>query len=152
MACDSHGGIAKDGSLPWPKCSDDFKLFKKYTTDNIVVMGSKTWYDPIFPKPLKNRTNVVVSSKHVEGADITVSSKDPYGNLQFIKEYMNKEVFIIGGAQLLSSMLDDIDTFYLSIFNETYDCDTFIPLDEIKKWNLVKEERYTDFTFKEFRR
>lgn len=151
MACDSHGGIAKDGSLPWSKSQLDFKLFKEHTTNQIVVMGSKTWHDPIFPKPLKNRINVVVSRTHIEKADYSIS-KNIVSQIEHVQKRYDRDVFIIGGAQLLTSLLDRVETFYLSQFHQNYHCDTFIQLDQFKDWHLEKEMRYDDFTFKELRR
>ena len=63
MAVDDKGGISKGSSMPWPKNSNDLKWFKKNTENHIVVMGSKTWEDPFMPTPLKNRINILVTSK-----------------------------------------------------------------------------------------
>ena len=46
LACDSDGGVSRGGTIPWPKNKKDLRWFKKNTTDNVVVMGSKTWMDP----------------------------------------------------------------------------------------------------------
>ena len=61
FAVDATGGLGNKGSLPWPNDSEDLKRFKKITTDNIVVMGRKTWDSLGSRKPLPNRLNVVVS-------------------------------------------------------------------------------------------
>ena len=39
MAVDDDGGVSKRGSMPWPKNSNDLKWFKKYTLNNVVIMG-----------------------------------------------------------------------------------------------------------------
>ena len=36
------GFIGKDNIIPW-KCKDDLQEFKQATTDNIVIMGRKTF-------------------------------------------------------------------------------------------------------------
>ena len=43
LACDNEGGVSKNGTIPWPKNKKDLGWFKKNTTNNVVVMGSKTW-------------------------------------------------------------------------------------------------------------
>jgi dihydrofolate reductase len=65
LASTNTGGIGLNGTLPWPKHSEDLKWFKEHTSNQIVVMGRKTWDDPMMPKPLPNRINCVVSSNPV---------------------------------------------------------------------------------------
>ena len=63
MAVDENGGISKGISMPWPKNSNDLKWFKKNTLNQVVVMGSKTWEDPFMPTPLKERENIIITTK-----------------------------------------------------------------------------------------
>ena len=71
LACDNSGGVSKDGTIPWPKNTKDLGWFKKNTINNVVVMGSKTWTDPLMPWPLPNRVNVLATTREKEfpGAD-----------------------------------------------------------------------------------
>lgn len=63
VTLDEFGGIAtEDGSLPW-KNKYDMVNFKNKTTNNVVIMGRKTWDSlPSKFKPLPNRINIVISS------------------------------------------------------------------------------------------
>ncbi len=63
LACDNEGGVSKKGTIPWPKNTKDLRWFKKNTTNNVVVMGSKTWVDPLMPWPLPNRINDLATPK-----------------------------------------------------------------------------------------
>ena len=63
MAVDEKGGISKGKSMPWPKNPKDLKWFKDNTINNIVVMGRKTWEDPLMPTPLKLRINILAECK-----------------------------------------------------------------------------------------
>ena len=59
-------GAAND--LLW-HLPDDFKRFKKLTSGHKIIMGRKTFES--FPKPLPNRTHVIISRQanyEVEGA------------------------------------------------------------------------------------
>lgn len=144
MACDINGGISRNGSLPWPKNKEDFLWFKINTIHSTVVMGSKTWHDPIFPKPLSDRKNIVVSNKPetIIGADKIINGDI----LSQIKEMAtDRHVWIIGGANLIEQCLSIIDRFYLTVFNNDYDCDTFIPLKKLMKWDIVKITDIGDF-------
>ena len=64
MAVDEKGGISKGKSMPWPKNNEDLKWFKKNTLNQVVVMGSGTWADPLMPTPLKTRKNIIITSKN----------------------------------------------------------------------------------------
>ena len=63
LACDDSGGVSKGGTIPWPKNSKDLGWFQKNTTNNVVVMGSKTWEDPLMPWPLPKRKNVLITTR-----------------------------------------------------------------------------------------
>ena len=67
LAHDSQWGIGKNGDLPWPKNSEDLKWFKECTTGCTVMMGRGTWESLKF-KPLPNRTNAIVTSQNIQGA------------------------------------------------------------------------------------
>ena len=88
LACDEEGGVSKKGTIPWPKNSKDLGWFKKNTTNNVVVMGSKTWVDPLMPWPLPNRVNVLATTKknNFPGADKYIK-----GNLCKEVETLKKE-------------------------------------------------------------
>jgi dihydrofolate reductase len=53
-----NGVIGRDGGLPW-RLKTDLKRFRALTTGHPVVMGRKTYLS--LAKPLKDRTNIVVS-------------------------------------------------------------------------------------------
>ncbi len=41
-AIDKNNGIGLNGKIPW-YIPSDLKLFKKFTTEEVVIMGSKTF-------------------------------------------------------------------------------------------------------------
>jgi dihydrofolate reductase len=72
VAQDAERGIGSNGGLPW-KLSKEMKYFAQATTaapsgkKNAVIMGRTTWEGiPAKFRPLKNRINVVLSSKSRE--------------------------------------------------------------------------------------
>ena len=60
-AVDENLGIGYKNELLC-NIKEDLKRFKELTTDNIVIMGSKTW-ESLPTKPLPNRVNIVVTNK-----------------------------------------------------------------------------------------
>jgi len=134
LACDNSGGVSKGGTIPWPKNKKDLGWFKKNTTNNVVVMGSKTWVDPLMPWPLPNRINVLVTSRKDElpGADKYVYG-DLNGELKALKEeYPGKTIWVIGGPNIIKQTLESIEEFYLSKIPGDYDCDGFLSLKDIE--------------------
>ena len=134
LACDDYGGVSKDGTLPWPNNSTDLKWFKSNTVNGIVVMGSTTWDDPHMPRPLPNRTNVLVTTRKNDypGADMYITG-DLNNELKHL-EYVNEGVvtWVIGGPNIIEQSLGVIDEFYLSRIPGAYACDTFLPLKKIE--------------------
>ena len=135
MAVDDKGGISKGSSMPWPKNSIDLQWFKKNTLNNIVIMGRKTWEDPFMPVPLKSRINVLVTNKDPElfpGADYYFAGniKEKIHNIK--KKYEEKNIFIIGGSEIINLTIDIIEEFYLTRIYGNYECQKFIDISIIE--------------------
>ena len=95
MAVDDIGGISKGSSMPWPKNSNDLQWFKKNTLNQVVVMGSKTWEDPFMPTPLKNRENILITTKdnsYYPGANRYLKGEFPNGDLYLKWRSINKKM------------------------------------------------------------
>ena len=143
MAVDENGGISRGQSMPWPKNSIDLKWFKKNTLNNIVVMGRKTWEDPFMPTPLKSRINVLVTYKDpllIPGADYYISGEIKIQIENLKKKNLNKDVFIIGGSEIINSTLDIIEEFYLTRIYGNYKCEKYIDISLIENnMKLIKK-------------
>jgi dihydrofolate reductase len=130
LAHDAYWGIGKDGDLPWPKNSDDLAWFKESTQGGVVVMGRKTW-ESLPKKPLPGRINAIVTTQPIKNGlgNIVVDIE----NLFKILPQMNhdKNIWIIGGAQLVESCLPIIDELWLNDVGNDYNCDVFLPKREI---------------------
>ena len=143
MAIDEKGGISKGKSMPWPKNSIDLKWFKEKTINNVVVMGRKTWEDPFMPTPLKSRINVLITSKNkelIEGADYYISGKvnNEIQNIQ--SKYIDKDIFIIGGSEIINLTFNIIEQFYLTRIYGNYNCEKFIDVSLIENnLNMIKK-------------
>lgn len=132
LACDSQGGIAKNGIMPWPKNKKDLQHFKKRTENSVVVMGRSTWEAADMPSPLPNRKNIVVTSNSEYMAPgATVVSHDVENYLK--KLDCDQTVYVIGGAQLFISLYDLIEVINLTRIQGNFDCDTFLPLERIQQ-------------------
>ena len=128
------GGVSKNGTIPWPKNTKDLGWFKKNTTNNVVVMGSKTWTDPLMPWPLPNRINVLATTKEQEhpGADRYVCGDLDVELNKLKEEHPNKIIWVIGGPNIIEQTMDSIEEFYLSRIPGEYSCDGFLSLNTIE--------------------
>ena len=153
VAISGSGGIGLKGGLPWPHLKADMALFSKRTTGagrNAVLMGKNTWYSiPENRRPLKNRTNIVISRNQVELNNCHVFSSicDAVAQCEKCGEY--DEVWIIGGSGIYNEVLnvhyDKVNRVYITyVFTnsdgEKYECDTFINIPN--ESYLIEEKTY----------
>ena len=143
MAIDEKGGISRGLSMPWPKNTIDLKWFKENTINNIVIMGRKTWEDPFMPTPLKNRLNVLITKRKKSlypGADFYLSDNILDRIREIEIEYKNKDIFIIGGNEIINLTIDLIQEFYLTRIYGNYNCEKFINISLIEnKMKMIKK-------------
>ncbi len=131
-AVDSQLGIARNGVLPWPFSKEDMKWFKSQTTNQVVVMGKKTWDAPDMPSPLPNRYNAVFTHEennnlfceHLSGNVV-----DELTRLQ--KEHPEKNIFVIGGASIFEQSAAALDAAYITRIDGDYECDTVVNLSSV---------------------
>jgi len=116
-AITADGFIARETAhspMNWTS-KDDKKRFVELTKRaGVVIMGSSTY--KTFPKPLKDRLNVVYSkSGSFEGVEVT--SEDPAILLKKLEERGYKEVAICGGSEIYTMFMEAgvVDTLYLTI-------------------------------------
>lgn len=134
FATDLQGGMGYQNSLPWPHDKEDLRNFKQTTTGNIVVMGSNTWLDPMMPKPLPNRTCVVVTNQDVKQFDRAhevIAGTWLKESLEMLDQHNpDKTIWIIGGAKLLMSCRPYIKEINLTTFMTEYNCDVKLNMAE----------------------
>lgn len=139
VAVDKEWGIGYKGEL-LARVKADLGNFAKLTTGKTVILGSTTL--ATFPggRVLKNRTNIVLSTRteyHPEGA-VMARSLDEL--LEKIKDYKSEEVAVIGGASIYRQLLPYCDTAYVTFFDASFPKDTYFPnLDESGEWELTEK-------------
>tara|TARA_R110002051_G_scaffold10175_3_gene38669 strand:+ start:128792 stop:129277 length:486 start_codon:yes stop_codon:yes gene_type:complete len=134
-AAAENNALGKDNELVW-HLPDDFKRFKKLTTGHHIIMGRKTWES--FPRPLPNRTHVVITRNTAYKAEGAVVVHDMADALAFAKEDPN--TFIIGGGEIYKIGLDYATHIELTRVHGIYEADAFFPIIDPEKWNLQTSE------------
>ncbi len=143
FAVDNNFSIGLKGDMLF-HLKKDLARFKKITMGNILVMGRKTLESLPGGKPLKGRTHIVLTrNKDYKNHDALVindlSQLD--GLLEKLNPQGEKEVFLIGGGDLVGQLIHKCDTAYITKVDKTYsDYDTQIPnLDLSKDWKLIDQ-------------
>lgn len=120
--------LGNNNQIPW-KLSKDMKRFKELTTGKPVIMGRKT-YESI-GKPLPNRTNIILSKnkQHMDNAPELIVKASIYDAIQKAKDVCpDKEIMIIGGAEIYEQCLPLVDRLYLTYVMKHCHGDTFFPV------------------------
>ena len=143
VAVDNNWGIGYNGDL-LEHIPEDLRYFKELTTSHVVVMGSKTW-DSLPKKPLKDRLNVVVSSKPREvlgDMSIRIDMEELMVRMIYMKRNAlvnpaeEEEWFVIGGGSIYQQLLPFCDRVYVTkIYKDHDNVDTYFPnLDKSEEW------------------
>ena len=147
--------IGKNNSIPW-KLPSDLKRFKELTTNNIIIMGRKT-FESIGSKPLPNRINIVISKENSTFESINnkqdnnlICLQDLDAALLFAEEQTRKKdpdayFFVIGGTSLFEYCLPEkAQKIFLTTICGSCEGDTYMPKIDYSKWSLTSEELVED--------
>lgn len=144
VAADKAWGIGYDNKLLC-HIPADLKRFKEITEGNVVIMGSKT-FESIGSVPLPNRINIVVTydySSPVRDSNgvIYMDMKNVVDYIlcnQNIKGYLNRDIYIIGGASIYKQLLAYCDEVLVTRIDKVFEnADTFFPdIDDNPQWEL----------------
>lgn len=141
---DNKNAIAKDGEQIL-FVDDDLHMFRDYTTNNIIVMGRHT-FDAI-GRQLPNRISVVFTRSNREDKK-DLFYIDSIEKLEDImKKYPDKEVFVIGGAEIVKLLWHRLDELIVTRVDTVVEgSDTFIPA--FDDFELIDKSEIKDPTYK----
>lgn len=130
VAIDKNNAIGKDGRLPW-HYSADMKFFKEQTIGNACVMGRRTWES--LKKPLPERLNVILSHSSDFEVQPPVMLLQDRPSVLSLAAALQSNVFIIGGAQVYRTFLEDMDKWIVTeVPLEVEGADAFMPDDFLR--------------------
>jgi len=138
-AADENNAIGKDNQLIW-HLSEDLKRFKALTNGHHIIMGRKTFES--FPKPLPNRTHIVISRQHdykVPTGVIVVNNL--HDALDAAKS--DNSPFIIGGGEIYKQAMEFADVIELTKVHHRFEnADTFFPEIDTDVWQIVNNQKF----------
>lgn len=149
-AVDNNWAIGSKNEL-LIRIPNDHKHFREETTGKVVVLGRKTL--ETFPQglPLKNRTNIILSSRlnyQVKDA-VVVHSIDEL--LEELKKYKDEDIYIIGGESVYRQMLPYCNVAHITKIDHEYEADAYFPdLDRDDEWEITadsEEQTYFDIAY-----
>lgn len=155
VAAAENDAIGKDNKLIW-HLGDDLKRFKNLTNGHHIIMGRKTFES--FPKPLPNRTHIVITRQNdysVPDGVIVVN------NLEDAIDAAKKDPqpFIIGGGEIYKQALLIADKIELTRVHASFEADTFFPKIDTNIWKEItntfhpKDEKHKhEFSFLTYKR
>lgn len=136
LVMDNDCAIGRNGNL-LTRLPTDMKRFREVTQGAVVIMGRKTYES--FPKrPLPNRENWVLSrsAKTIEGAEVF---SDIESVLERVRAVEQKEVFIIGGAEIYKQFEPYCGEALITRVYENFGGDTFfIDIGRSEDWELAE--------------
>lgn len=122
------------------KIPEDMKMFKEKTTGHAIIMGRKT-YESI-GRPLPHRTNIVISRDTnylIPDTSVRIAHSLEEA-IEIGKTIEQKELFVIGGAQIYELAIPYADKLYLTVVGKKVnDADAFFP--DYKEFSKVLFER-----------
>lgn len=126
------GVIGAEGGMPW-HVPEDMAHFKEITLTAPVIMGRKTWDSlPERFRPLPGRDNIVITRQlqwQAEGARRAADVVEAVRG--------QDRVWIIGGAEIFSQVINDADRLEITELDLDVDGDAFAPVKN--GWRLVDE-------------
>lgn len=155
VAVDKNWGIGKDNNL-LVHLKGDMKFFREKTLGKVVVMGRSTLESFPEGKPLKDRTNIVITHRNDFKKDgvIVVHNMDELA--EEINKYNPEDVMVIGGASVYNELMTSCDRLLITKIDKEFDADTFIKnVDELHQFKVLKksevqEENGIKFQFVEY--
>ena len=130
---------------------EDMKFFRETTTGHVVVMGRKTLESFPNGRPLKNRTNVVITRRQDyegPGAVVVHSVEEA---LEYLKRFKSEDIYVIGGASIYEQMLPYCDVAHVTVMDYAYQADTWFPnLDKMEDFVVAadsEEKTYFDLEY-----
>lgn len=130
----------------------DMCFFREITTGKVVIMGRKTLESFPGGQPLKNRTNIVITTNenyNVKDAVVVHSVEEA---LEYTKNYNSEDIFVIGGETIYKQMLPYCNIAHITKTDFSYEADAYFPnLEQIEGWNLTEESEEQTYYDLEYR-
>jgi dihydrofolate reductase len=139
VALNEQGGIGFENRMPW-HLPEDLSRFKKLTMGHHLILGRKTYQS--IGKPLPGRMMIVLSRDPDFSPDESQVAASLEDGLQLARDGGEKEVFVVGGAEIYELALPIADKMYLTQVHTTSRADVFFPNYDPDDWLEVCQQEF----------
>lgn len=145
--------IGVQNRLPW-HLPADLANFRKVTEGKKFIMGRKSYEAE--DKLCSDAGNVIITRQKnykVAAGDVTAP-----GLQQAVEKLLKeKEVFVLGGAEIFAQAIDIADRLYITLVHSKFIGDAFFPEIDMMTWKIAKrkdfksdDENPIDYSFIEY--
>lgn len=128
-----NGVIGIENRLPW-RLPEDLRHFKATTLGHPVLMGRKTWES--LGRPLPGRLNIVITRNpgYAAAGALVVNSLEAALAAASAAAPGEREVYLIGGAELYGQALAQADRLVLTEIDADFAGDAYFPVFDRGLW------------------
>ncbi|MCL2560214.1 MAG: dihydrofolate reductase [Turicibacter sp.] len=151
VAFDENRLIGADNKLPW-HFKEDLQYFKEVTMGNDIFMGRLTFESILSYRnqPLPGRHHYVATRTADYNFEAVTTISDVSS---FIATYpQDKELFIIGGANVYEQLLPFVDRLYVTHVKHAYEGDAWFPEVDWDEWVGTKKNETENLCFMRYER
>lgn len=131
--------IGGDNQLLW-NLPLDMRFFMKTTERHCILTGRRNYESiPEKYRPLKNRTNILVTRKQhyaEETSALKIVSSIEEG-IQLARDMQERELFVIGGGEIYQQTIKLAHKLYITEVKHQFDGDIFFPPVDRSEWSEV---------------
>lgn len=149
-----NNALGKNNDLLW-HLPLDFRRFKEITSGHHIIMGRKTFES--FPKPLPNRTHVIITRQKDFKHDGCIVVQDIEKAIAVCPK--EDDLYIIGGGEIYKQFIHLADQLDITRVHNSFEADVYFPEIDPEIWELTseifnpKDEKHLfDYTFQTFGR
>ncbi|WP_047394131.1 dihydrofolate reductase [Cetobacterium sp. ZOR0034] len=147
VAMDKNNLIGYNNYMPW-NIPEDLKLFKEITTNNIVIMGRKTFES--IGKALPDRINIVLTNNTnftSNNIEVFNSPDKALEKAKHLQTQLNKKIFVIGGKSIYEYFFPQVEELHISHIKGDYSGDTHFPEIDLSTFTLIKQIEFNNFVY-----
>lgn len=161
VAIAENGVIGAGNAIPW-RLKSDMARFKALTIGKPVIMGRKTFESLPGRRPLRGRTNIVITRDadyRAAGAIVTTSAAD--AGAVALGDALRRsaaEIAVIGGAEIYRQWLNRADRLEITEVHARPDGEAHFTIDKTQ-WDETSRVRHpagpgdsADFSYVTYRR
>lgn len=136
--------IGRNNKLPW-YLPGDLRYFKQVTMGKPVIMGRNTWTS--IGRPLPGRMNLVISRDPAWQAPagvVAAASLEEALSRAEAQALLDgaEEVMVIGGAQVYTQALPQVERMYVTLVHADVEGDAFFPEVDWDEWEEIGREDF----------